>query len=137
MQIEIKAPLADNANEWSTYLKEIHESPANRLRKERSWIVKDYYEDAGKQQVYLEAEMRRLFTDIKYKRKWTQPVTKLVVDALAVTYSGIVKRDTQEVDEETKRTLHSVFFKNLDSVMSTANKMLVGQRNSFNSALLF
>jgi hypothetical protein len=137
MQIEIKAPLADNANEWSTYLKEIHESPANRLRKERSWIVKDYYEDAGKQQVYLEAEMRRLFTDIKYKRKWTQPVTKLVVDALAVTYSGIVKRDTQEVDEETKKTLHSVFFKNLDSVMSTANKMLVGQRNSFNSALLF
>lgn len=112
MQIKLSPPRNDTAADWSAYLRELDNDKENTARKDASLQVVNYYKN--KQLSYLEAALRRIYTDphsYHMKRKWTQNITKQVVDALAQCYACKVKRSVPKLGKKAAKTLDQKYSK--------------------------
>lgn len=155
MQIQIEPPTEDTADAWKKYIKLLRDDKNNVIRKQQSKVIADFYKD--KQEGYLIDEMLRIYNDdisVRRHRKWTQPVTRFVVDSLATTYSGEIKREISFTDQkeifkknkklnklsenqrnkiyasekEVKTILEDKVFDGLNTIMAQANKHLISDR---------
>ena len=131
MQINIPNPANDSPSEWSKYILALWNDHENSVRKSESKRVVDYYRN--KQRAYLDQALRSIYTDptsLKSKRRWSQNVTKQIVDALAQCYSCKVKRDIPKVGKKASKLLNEKLFQGINKKMRQANKWLVVERTT-------
>lgn len=134
MQINVAPPSEDTTVAWINYIHALWDDPENTKRKEASKLVVDYYKN--NQRRYLESELKRIYTDphsYAMKRKWTQNITKQIIDALAQCYSCKVKRVVPNLGKRNSEALSQKVFTGINKKMRNANKWLVLER----STLLF
>jgi len=122
--------MSQTSIEWSRYFKKIFDDKSNQQRKFESKLFSEYY-DGVSQKDLLTQEMNRIFENkksIASKRKITQNITKAVVDAMALSYGGIVKRNVAKLGNKQQETVADTLWSDINSKMSSANRLLVGQR---------
>lgn len=131
VQISLAPPKQDTAADWSKYIRELWNDRENTARKEASKQVVDYYKND--QRKYLEQALRQIYTDPQDradKRRWTQNITKQIVDALAQAYSCRVKRTVAKMGVRNAEVLDKKVFQGINKKMRNANKWLVLERTT-------
>lgn len=130
MQINIAVPSSDSAAEWLVYIKALWESKGNESRKAAAREVYDYYRN--NQRGYLETELASIYSDpnsLKFKRKWTDNVTKRIVDSLAQVYSAKTKRSIAKKSKVTKK-VESLMWGDKDRAMAEAERWTILERTT-------
>jgi hypothetical protein len=131
MQINIAPPAQDTAADWLQYITALWNDMDNTNRKMASKKVVDYYKN--KQRPYLEQALRKIYTDPHSyitKRKWTENITKQIIDALAQCYSCKVKRSVPPIGKRASKLLNDKVFQGINKRMRNANKWLVLEKTT-------